>query len=66
MNVALPNLALSGSLRLARMARLARSSSACPPAYGENLYSVAAPVAQPANASIAPIANVVLIGLRLL
>jgi hypothetical protein len=46
----------------ARMARLARSSSACPPAYGENLYSAATPVAQPANASIAPIVNVVLMG----
>ena len=41
---------------------LGKISSACPPAYGENLYSVATPVAQPANASIAPIANVVLMG----
>jgi hypothetical protein len=44
------------------MARLARSSSACPPAYGENLDSVAALVAQPASASIATIASVVLMG----
>ena len=41
---------------------LGKISSACPPAYGENLYSVATPVAQPANASIAAIANVVLMG----